>query len=231
MDVSVAVVGALSWDFPRFENSDGAGLGGAEVSDVVGLFRKLKAFEAGAEEVVVSAGGCGCDCAVEGKLSAGFEAKLPNRGAVDVDGEDAVVVDCPPSVNGFALGASLWAPGVLVVPVSCALFKFWKRPPSFGAGRFPKRSEPPALGVEPKTLGCCILGAAADESGALLVFKLNPLKPPPVAVEFPNKLGALFPPGAVFGGGPAGVVELPKRLGAGLLVGVVVFRPPKRLGA
>lgn len=108
----------------------------------------------------------------------------------------------------------------------------------------PKILEPPVLGVDPKILGDCTVDVVAEASLGLLASKSNPLKPlegaavellpgaddrPPRLAKgllasceglLPNKTDA--PPALVLGGGPAGVVEFPKRFVVGLLVGVVV---------
>lgn len=151
---------------------------------------------------------------------------------------------------------------VLFAPVSCALFTFWKRPPSVGAGLFANKSEGLVLAADAKGLGACVDVDAGDSRG-LLEPKVKPpgggfalcLEKGLLESEgFPNMLEPALAPVVVLGGGPAGVVELPNRLGAGLLVGVVVFvrsakvlsvpillkrppvlpcplRPPNRLGA
>lgn len=66
-----------------------------------------------------------------------------------------------------------------------------------------------------------------EDSAGLFEPILKPLKPfagAGVGSEgLPNRLEPAFAPVVVLGGGPAGVVELPNILNAGLLVGVVVL--------
>ena len=109
----------------------------------------------------------------------------------------------------------------------------------------PKRLGVLLLGVEPKILGDCAVEVVAGASLGLLAPKLNPpnsLDGAAVGVLpraddcfarlakgllascgglLPNRTDA--PPALVLGGGPAGVVDVPKKLVVGLLVGVVVF--------
>lgn len=100
-----------------------------------------------------------------------------------------------------------------------------------GADRFANKSEGPVLAADAKGLRACV-DVDAGDSGGLLEPKL---KPPDVgfalclskglfeSAGLLNKLEPAFALVVVLGGGPAGVVELPNRLEAGLLVGVVVL--------
>lgn len=137
---------------------------------------------------------------------------------------DASLCDCREAAVSFT-------------PVSCALFRFWKRPPSVGAGLFANKSDDLVLAADTNGLGACI-DVDADDSGGLLELKVKPPgvgfalcleKGLPESGGFPNKLEPEFAPVVVLGGGPAGVVELPNRLGAGLLVGVAVFICPAKV--
>jgi len=106
--------------------------------------------------------------------------------------------------------------------------------------------EAPAFGVELNMSEGCVLEVDAGGSCDLPAWSEKPPKPPDgAAVEvvgccaevdcpkvvkrFLESCGGLtkrpdplLPPELVLGGGPAGVVELPKRFGFGLLVGVVL---------
>ena len=101
------------------------------------------------------------------------------------------------------------------------------------------------LGVDPKILGDCAVEAATGPSLGLLTPRLNPPRlldgaavdvlvaadewvPRPPKRLLACCCGGLLPnntdvpPALVLGGGPAGVVEFPKKFVVGLLVGVVV---------
>ncbi len=120
---------------------------------------------------------------------------------------------------------------VLFAPVSWDLFKFWKRPPSVGAGLFANKSEDPVLAADANGLGACVGIDAGDSRGLLepnvkppnVGFALCLGKGLPESAGLPKILEPAFAPVLLIGGGPAGVVELPNRLIAGLLVGVVVL--------
>lgn len=106
-----------------------------------------------------------------------------------------------------------------------------------GAGLFANKSEDPGFAADANGLGACVDVDGCD-SGGLLELKV---KPPGVGFALclekelfesgglPNMLEPAFAPVVVLGGGPAGVVELPNRLGVGLLVGVVVLVCPAKV--
>lgn len=134
-----------------------------------------------------------------------------------------------------------------MAPVSCVLLRLLKSPPGDSAPLLlPKRLEPPAFDVGLNMLAVWALEVAGDSCG-LLAPSEKPLKPPVgAAVDvvgcwaeddcpklakgfaalgaggLPNRTDPLLAPELVVGGGPAGVVEFPKRFEVGLLVGVVL---------